>query len=116
MKTNKLITTLVIALVILTGLVLAITCIYSTKQLEILKKQPSYISSEEAMFELILNQYFDIDGIEIIHSSREVFGDLHFVKANVWAEDRKKIVEMVADGINNLNHYVPIHPHLCVRV
>jgi len=88
MRTNKLTANLFIILITLAGLVLATTCIYSTKQLKILKQQPVYTNPEDGMRELVLNQYFEIDKVEIAHSGKEVFNDLYFVEVNVWATNR----------------------------
>ena len=77
------------AIVILAvGAVLTTTWVYSARQLRALKGQAVYASPEDGMRELIANHYSGVERIEIIHAGKEIFNDLWFVEARVWADSR----------------------------
>ena len=77
------------AIVILAvGIALTTTWVYSAGQLRALKGQPVYATPEDGMRELIANSYSGVERVEIIHAGKEIFNDLWFVEAHVWAASR----------------------------
>jgi len=80
---------LIAAIVILAvGVVLATTWVYSIGQLRALEGQVIYATPEDGMRELIASYYSGVDKVEIVHSEKEIFDDLLFVEAHVWAASR----------------------------
>lgn len=74
--------------VLVIGIALTTTCVYSAGQLRALKGQVVYTTPEEGMRELIANHYSGVERIEIIHAGKEIFNDLWFVEVRVWADSR----------------------------
>ena len=67
---------------------LAITGVYSAGQLRALKVQAVYANPEDGMRTLIASGYSGVNKVEIVHIGREMFDDLWYVEAHVWAESR----------------------------
>jgi len=77
------------ALVILAvGIALTTTWVYSARQLRALKGQAVYTTPEDGMRKLIANSYSGVERVKIIHAGKEIFSDLWFVEAYVWATSR----------------------------
>ena len=53
-----------------------------------LKGQAVYANPEDGMRTLIANSYSGVNRAEIVHAGRELFDDLWFVEAHVWAVSR----------------------------
>ena len=68
--------------------ILALIWIYSAGQLWVLKDEAVYANPEDGMRALIASGYSGVEKIEIVHAGREMFDDLWFVEAHVWAEGR----------------------------
>ncbi len=66
----------------------AIMGAYSTGQLRALKAQAVYVNPEDGMRTLIASGYSGVNKVEIVHVGREMFDDLWYVEAHVWAESR----------------------------
>lgn len=80
---------LITAIVILTvGVVLTTTWVYSAGQLRALEGQVVYETPEDGMRELIASYYSGVDKVEIVHADKEIFDNLWFVEAHVWAASR----------------------------
>ena len=67
---------------------LAITGVYSAGQLRALKAQAVYANPEDGMRKLISSSYSGVNKVEIVHVGREMFDDLWYVEAHIWAENR----------------------------
>jgi len=81
-----LLSTAVIALIV--SVVLMATWVYSVGQLRTLKGRTVYATPENGMRELIANYHSGVERVEIIHAGKEIFNDLWFVEAHVWAATR----------------------------
>lgn len=81
---------LLIAVIVIlaVGVVLTTTWIYSAGQLRALEGKVVYVTPEDGMRELIASCYSGVDKVEIVHADKEIFDDLRFVEAHVWAASR----------------------------
>ncbi|MBC8447426.1 MAG: hypothetical protein H8D78_06725 [Chloroflexi bacterium] len=86
-RTRKLLLSVAIV-VLVAGIVLTATRAYSAGQLRALKSQTVYTSPEEGMHELIASYYSGVDKVKIVHADKEIFDELWFVEAHVWATSR----------------------------
>jgi hypothetical protein len=76
----------IVALVVC--VLLAITWVHSAGQLRVLKAQGVYANPEDGMRAQIASSYSGVSNVEIVHAGRELFDDLWYVEAHVWAESR----------------------------
>ena len=70
------------------GIVLATTLIYSARQLQELQHQTVYATPEEGAHKLIARSYSGVNNVEIVHADQEIFDNLWFVEAHIWAASR----------------------------
>ena len=75
-------------IILLAGAILTTTWAYSARQLQIVRGQPVYATPEKGTRELIACSYSGVNKVEIVHAGREIFDDLWFVEAHVWAASR----------------------------
>jgi hypothetical protein len=68
--------------------VLTTAWVYSAGQLRALEGQMVYPTPEDGMRELIANYYSGVDKVKIVHAGKDIFNDLWFVEAHVWAASR----------------------------
>lgn len=78
----------VAGLALAAGVVAAGLLVYSAGQLGVLKGQVVYANPEDGMRALIAKSYSGVNKVEIVHSGRELFDELCFVEAHVWATGR----------------------------
>lgn len=76
----------IVALVV--GIALTTAWAYSVRQLQDLQDQTVYASPEAGMRELVVSHYSGVDKVDIAHADKEIFDDLWFVEAHVWAASR----------------------------
>ncbi len=62
--------------------------VYSTLQVRSLEARGVWESPQEGMRSMIERDYSRIDKVEIVQAGKEIFSDLWFVEARVWAERR----------------------------
>lgn len=74
--------------VLVVGLILATTWVYSAGQLQAMKGQAVYATPEDGTRELVARAYSGVDKVEIVHAGKVIFADLWFVEAHVWAAGR----------------------------
>jgi len=73
---------------LLTGIVLTALYTYSATQVRALNSQTAYANPEDGMRALIAEDYSGVSKVEILHADKEIFEDLWFVEARVWAASR----------------------------
>ena len=73
---------------LVSGVILTTIWVYSAGQLRVLKGRGVYANPEDGMRTLIASSYCGVNKVKIVHSGREIFDDLWFVEARVWAEQR----------------------------
>jgi hypothetical protein len=88
MKKRKKISLSLIFTILFVCVVITSVWLYSAAQLRILKDQAVYASPEDGMREIIEKNYSGVSKVEIVRSEIEVFDDLWFVEAHVWAANR----------------------------
>ena len=76
----------IVALVV--GIALTTAWAYSVRQLQDLQDQTVYASPEAGTSELVVSHYSGVDKVDIVHADKEIFDDLWFVEAYVWAASR----------------------------
>lgn len=74
--------------VLVVGVVLISTWVYSARQLRALRGQAVYAALEDGTRELIARYYSGVEEIEIVHANKSIFDALWFVEAHVWAASR----------------------------
>jgi len=70
------------------GLALTMLYTHSKLQLTILQSKVVYPTPEEGILSLVHNNYYNIQKVEIVYSDSELFDNLYFVEAHVWADSR----------------------------
>ena len=73
---------------LLTGIILTALYAYSASQVRALNSQTAYANPEDGMRALIADSYSGVSKVEILHADKEIFEDLWFVEARVWAASR----------------------------
>lgn len=73
---------------LLAGVVLTALYTYSATQLEVLSSRKTYANPEDGMRAMIADSYSGVIKVEILHADKEIFDDLWFVEARVWAASR----------------------------
>jgi len=87
-RTRKFWLGIAIIVLLAMGAILTTTWAYSARQLQALKEQTVYATPEEGTRELIARYYSGVNKVEIVHAGREIFDDLWFVEAHIWAASR----------------------------
>ena len=87
-RKRKVLLTIGVFLFLAIGLALTTVYTHSKLQLTILHSKVAYPTPEEGMLSLVHNNYNHIQKVEIVHSDRELFDNLYFVEAHVWAYSR----------------------------
>lgn len=88
MSKKKIIFIVFAAIILIVGAFLIATWVYSTKQLQALRGQEVYVTPEKGAQELIAQYYSGVNKVEIVHAGREIFEELWFIEAHVWAAKR----------------------------
>jgi hypothetical protein len=88
MSKRKIIFIIFAVIILIVGAILIATWVYSAKQLQALKGQEVYVTPEKGAHDLITRYYSDVNKVEIVHAGKEIFEDLWFVEAHVWASKR----------------------------
>ncbi|MHC4460374.1 MAG: hypothetical protein ACYS6W_04265 [Planctomycetota bacterium] len=70
------------------GVVAAGLLAYSAVQLRVLKGEGVYANPEDGMRAMVAKSYSGVNKVEIVHAGRELFDELWFVEAHVWASGR----------------------------
>lgn len=78
----------IFAALMLAGTGLAAAGVYAASQLRTLGEQAVYASPEEGMRALVARHYSGVEKVEIVGAGKEIFDDLRFVVAHVWAAGR----------------------------
>ena len=73
---------------LLTGIILTALYAYSATQMRVLNSQTSYANPEDGMRAMIADSYSGVTKVEILHADKEIFENLWFVEARVWAASR----------------------------
>lgn len=73
---------------LLTGIILTALYTYSATQMRALNSQTAYANPEDGMRAMIADSYSGVTRVEILHADKEIFEDLWFVEARVWAASR----------------------------
>jgi len=98
MKRTRVLLLSIAIVALLVGVGLTTAWAYSVRQLQ---DQTVYASPEAGMRELVFSQYSGVDKVDIVHADKEIFDDLWFVEAHVWAasrSDRKRSVDRDYDN------------------
>lgn len=87
-RTRKLRLSIATIILLAMGAILITTWAHSARQLQALRDQTVYASPEEGTRRLIARYYSGVNKVEIVRADREIFDDLWFVEAHVWAASR----------------------------
>jgi len=88
MKQQKILLVSAAVAIIVAGPILTTIWVYSEVQLRALGTQAVHASPEDGMRALIASSYSGVNKVEIVHAGSEIFDDLWFVEAHVWAARR----------------------------
>ncbi len=95
----------VATIVLVVGFVLASIGLYSCGQLRTLKEKEVYATPEEGVQELIASHYYGVERVDIVYAGENIFANLRFIEAHVWASSRSDGKGFVHRGYDNPGWY-----------
>ena len=100
-RTRKFWLSIATSVLLAMGAIFITTWAYSARQLQVLRGQTVYATPEKGTRELIARSYSGINKVEIVHAGQEIFDDLWFVEAHVWAASRSDGKGFSGQGYDN---------------